>query len=470
MHALAQELWWGVDRIDAEVAHANGETGGDNSDGEGGAEIAILDTGIDSDHPDLQANIQGGKCFADDCCGQASGPFCSTNNNTCHYAWDDDNDHGTHCAGIADAVDNTEGVIGVSTDADLYAGKVLNGCGSGSYSNIAAGIEWAANQGYDVASMSLGGDASSVVKDACQKAHNQGVLLVAAAGNDGPCSDCVGYPAAYQEVIAISATTKDDSLAGYSSTGPEVELAAPGGASDGNDSTSIYSSIPGGYDYFNGTSMACPHVSGTGAQLMDNGSSNTEARSRLQNTAEDIGLSNNEQGYGLVDTAAALGFDSSDDLGGGGGGSCTGVDASKWPAGTGYNGYEYITQMDMDGQVVKSSSDNAYYDFACDDVIQVSQGGSFTVTMDFEDAGYNSHYGNVYVDWDQNEDWSTANGYDIMADVSDDTISYSRTIDVPSDAPTGTTLVRVRLSWSQFYGPTATDEYGEVNDFAIEVQ
>ncbi|MFT4891171.1 MAG: subtilisin [Halobacteriales archaeon] len=298
MQALAQTLPWGIDRVDADVLHDNAETGN-------GADVAILDTGIDSDHYDLSENVAGGKCFADECCGQATGGIfgCDDNTNDCNSAWDDDNDHGTHCAGTADAIDDSEGVVGVSTEANLWAGKVLNGCGSGSYDNIAAGIEWAADQGFDVASMSLGGSSSSVVKDACQYAYDNGVLLVAAAGNDGPCTDCVGYPAAYSTVIAVSATSSDDTLASFSSTGPEVELAAPG--------ESVLSTVPpesssDGLDTFSGTSMACPHVSGAGAQLMANGYSNTEARTRLQDTAEDIGLGDNEQGSGLLDAENAV--------------------------------------------------------------------------------------------------------------------------------------------------------------------
>jgi subtilisin len=295
MEAISQTLPWGVDRVDADVTHANGETGGDDTDGEGGADIAIIDTGIDSDHPDLQANLGTGKAFV-----EARGPYAEP--------WDDDNDHGTHCAGITDAIDNTEGVVGVSTAATLHAVKVLDKNGSGSYSDVAAGIEWTADQGHDVGSLSLGGGKSSVVEDAVEYAYGKGVLIVAAAGNDGPCSDCVSYPAAEPEVIAVSATSEDDSLAGFSSTGPEIELAAPG--------EGIYSTVIGSYDTFSGTSMACPHVSGAGGQLMDNGYTNTEARDQLNSTAEDIGLGSNEQGNGLLDVAAALGFDSSDDLGG----------------------------------------------------------------------------------------------------------------------------------------------------------
>jgi subtilisin len=281
-----ETLSWGIDRVDADVAHTNGETGN-------GADIAIIDTGIDDDHPDLQTNVDAGKAYVK-CRGR-----------NCNYPWSDDNDHGSHCAGIADAVDNTEGVIGVSTEATLHAVKVLDKSGSGSFSDVAAGVEYTADQGWDVGSMSLGASSGSqTVKDACRYAYDNGVLLVAAAGNSGPCSDCVGYPAAYPTVIAVSSTTETDSLSGFSSTGPEVELAAPG--------SNIYSTVIGSYDTFSGTSMACPHVAGTGGQLMANGSSNTTARDRLRSTAESIGLSENESGYGLLDTAAALGLDSSE--------------------------------------------------------------------------------------------------------------------------------------------------------------
>ena len=300
MHAIAQTLPYGIDRVDAEVAHANGKTGG-------GADVAILDTGIDSDHPDLQGNLGAGESFVN--CG--SGGFTgncafSGNSNTCNQSWDDDNDHGTHCAGIANAVDNSEGVVGVSTNATLHAVKVLDCSGSGSYSDIAAGIEYTADKSWDVASMSLGGNKSQVVADAAEYAYNNGVLLVAAAGNSGPCSDCVGYPAAEPEVIAVSATDSNDDLASFSSTGPEVELAAPG--------VDILSTLPGGYGKLSGTSMSCPHVAGAGGQLMANGYTNTEARNQLGSTAEDIGLAENEQGNGLLDVAAAFGFGSSDDL------------------------------------------------------------------------------------------------------------------------------------------------------------
>ncbi|MFB6103428.1 MAG: S8 family peptidase [Haloplanus sp.] len=290
MTAIGEAVPWGVDRVDADVAHDSGATGD-------GADIAILDTGIDSDHPDLTGNLGSGRAFVE--CGTAyDGSNCDGNGNTCHEPWDDDNDHGTHCAGIADAVDNTEDVIGVSTTATLHPVKVLGCSGAGYLSDIAAGIEHTTDQGWDVGSLSLGSSTdSSTIRDACQYAADNGVLLVAAAGNEGPCSDCVQYPAAYDTVVAVSATDSDDNLASFSSTGPEIELAAPGEV--------IPSTIPGGTASFSGTSMACPHVSGAGGLVMANGSSNTEARTALQDTAEDIGLSSSDGGYGLLDAEAA---------------------------------------------------------------------------------------------------------------------------------------------------------------------
>ncbi|EFW91963.1 peptidase S8/S53 subtilisin kexin sedolisin [Haladaptatus paucihalophilus DX253] len=273
VHASGQTLPWGVDRVDADVIHPEGGTGR-------AADIAILDTGIDSDHPDLSGNVSSGESFVGS-------------------SWEDDNGHGTHCAGIAGAADNSWGVVGVTTNARLHAVKVLDSSGSGSWSDLAAGLEHVADQGWDVGSMSLGASSpSSTVQDACRYASDNGVFLVAAAGNEGPCTDCVGYPAAYSEVVAVSSTTSSDSLAYTSSQGADIELAAPG--------SSIYSTYKGGtYETLSGTSMATPHVAGAAGILMVNGFSAADARIRLRNTAEDIGLSSDEQGYGLLDVEAA---------------------------------------------------------------------------------------------------------------------------------------------------------------------
>ncbi|WP_306059735.1 S8 family peptidase [Natronococcus wangiae] len=288
MHAFDQTTPWGVERVGAPAAH-------DADEGGAGADIAIIDTGVDSTHEALQGVLGEGASFTG-CGGLAC--LLGGNGNDCNRSWDDDNDHGTHCAGTAVAPDDGTGVVGVATAATLHAVKVLDCLGTGTNSDIAAGIEYTADQGWDVASMSLGGAQSDVVSDACTYAHDRGVFVVAAAGNDGECTDCVGYPAAEPNVVAVSATTESDEIASFSSTGPEIDIAAPG--------EDIYSTVADGYDTFSGTSMACPHVAGAAGHLMSNGYTNEEARTRLQETAEDIGLEDTEQGHGLLDVAAAV--------------------------------------------------------------------------------------------------------------------------------------------------------------------
>ncbi|MFC4549086.1 S8 family peptidase, partial [Halorussus sp. GCM10023401] len=279
--ALGETTPWGVERIAADVANAN------DFDGEG-SHVAILDTGIDGNHPDLQANVGAGVSLVD--CGGVD----------CPNDWSDDSGHGTHCAGIAGATSNAEGTTGVSTRTTLHAVKVLDSEGYGTWSDIAAGIERVADEGWDVANLSFGGGGYSyVVAEACTYAAGKGVLLVGATGNAGPCTDCVEYPAKYDECLAVGATTKDDELADFSATGPEVELVAPG--------ESVYSTTVDGYTRKKGTSMAAPHVSGVAATLMADGLTAAEARTRLRETATDLGLSSDEQGSGLLDAAAATG-------------------------------------------------------------------------------------------------------------------------------------------------------------------
>ncbi|HLC22165.1 MAG TPA: S8 family peptidase [Candidatus Nanoarchaeia archaeon] len=271
----AQSTPWGIDRIDADVAPGNGL----------GVTVCVVDTGIDQDHPDLQANIVGGKNFV------AKGVTVDPNK------WDDDNGHGTHVAGTVAAVDNTIGVIGVAPQASLLAAKVLDRTGSGYLSGVIAGIDYCVSSGADVISMSLGTSSDvQAMHDAVDAAYAQGVLLVAAAGNDY--GGAVSYPAAYSSVIAVSATDSTDALASFSSVGPEVELAAPG--------VSVLSTWKGGgYNTISGTSMATPHVSGVAALAIEANPTltNVEIRALLQSTADDLGAVGRDTsfGYGLVD-------------------------------------------------------------------------------------------------------------------------------------------------------------------------
>lgn len=308
-HAFGQSMPCGIDRMDADVAHDFEYTGS-------GTHVAVLDSGIDSDHPDLEANLGRGKSFTTEC-----------SDSSCEEPWGDDDGHGTACAGIVGAVDNSRGIVGVAPDTTLHAAKVLGDDGSGRYSDIADALRWTADKGYDVASMSIGGSSSTqTLKDACTYAYSNGVFLVAAAGNYGPCTDCVAYPAAYSEVVAVSAVNCSGDWESYSSQGPAIELAGLAGieTTDDDDDTMDFA----------GTSAACPHVAGAGALIMGDGYTNTDARDQLAQTAEDLGMAAERQGNGLVNADKALlgeesgdedsddggdGSDGGDDGGGGGG-------------------------------------------------------------------------------------------------------------------------------------------------------
>lgn len=281
----AETLPWGVERINADDVWPN-------SRGQG-VKVAVIDTGIDIDHPDLAANIAGGENFV-----VIRGKI-----NPAKY--DDDNGHGTHVAGTIAGIDDEVGVVGVAPKASLYAVKVLNKSGSGYVSDIVLGIEWAIANGMDVINMSLGSsyDVDSL-RQACDAAYAAGIVVVAAAGNSGDTTsdNDVIYPARYNSVIAVAATDSADLRAYWSSDGPEVEMAAPGAA--------IFSTyMGGGYSTLSGTSMATPHVAGTVALILETGDfSPAQVRAALIGTAIDLGASgrDNYYGYGLIDAQAAV--------------------------------------------------------------------------------------------------------------------------------------------------------------------
>jgi subtilisin len=290
----SQRTPWGIKRTGADAMHDRGRRGD-------GAHVAIIDTGIDSDHPDLKANL--GRGYASVACDEG-----------CRRQWDDDHDHGTHVAGIAGAIANTRGVVGVAPKVTLHAVKAISADGRGDTASLAEGIKWASDQGYDVINMSLGTTApSDVMRDAVRYAKERGVVIVAAAGNEEPDEDTVHYPAKFSEVIAVGATNDDDELAEFSLTGDAVEMVAPG--------VRIPSTTIGDYKYFSGTSMATPHVTGAAAALAARGHSRSAIRDKLTASADDLGLDNDEQGNGLLDCDGAArggddrgGDDSGDDL------------------------------------------------------------------------------------------------------------------------------------------------------------
>jgi len=277
VYALAQTLPSGVQKIRAPEVWDIGNKGT-------GIKVAIMDTGIDQTHPDLK--VYGGVSYV-----------------WYTSSYDDDNGHGTHCAGIVAALSNDIGVVGVAPEAYLYAVKVLDRSGSGYLSDLNYGIEWCISKGMQVISMSFGSSSDSIsLHQECNKAYNSGIVLVAAAGNSGPGENTIGYPAKYSSVIAVGATDSNDVVASFSSRGPELSVTAPG--------VSIYSTYEGGiYATMSGTSMACPHVTGTVALILAKAAHTpTEVRDILQTTAIDLGSTgwDSAYGYGRIDSYAAV--------------------------------------------------------------------------------------------------------------------------------------------------------------------
>lgn len=232
----------------------------------------------------------------------------------------DDHAHGSHVAGtIAETTNNGKGAVGIAYDAKIMPLKVLSSAGMGRLSDIAEAIRYAADNGARVINMSLGGRiGASTLEDACKYAYNKGVTIVCAAGNDK--SERVSYPAAYKECIAVSSIRDDDQLAPYTTRGPNIDIAAPGGDTtvdqngdgykDGVLQNTIKIRTPEEEDYllFQGTSMASPHVAGVVALLESLGYTNPKVvKAILQKSARKKGL-DLPKGYGagILDAEKAV--------------------------------------------------------------------------------------------------------------------------------------------------------------------
>ncbi|GAA0228936.1 S8 family serine peptidase [Haladaptatus pallidirubidus] len=301
--------------------------------------IAVVDTGAQYDHPDLAANYKSnpGYDFADD----DSDPYPDAPS---------DEYHGTHVSGCASAViDNGAGVAGQS-NSSLINGRALDEGGSGSTSDIADAIEWAADQGADIINMSLGGGGyNSTMKNAVSYANNQGSLIICAAGNNGTGS--VSYPAAYEECMAISAVDSNENLASFSQYG-DIDLAAPG-----VDVLSTTTEARGSYEKLSGTSMATPVASGVAGLALAQWSSlsNNELQSHLKATAKDIGLSSDKQGAGQVDAYNAVTTQPGDGGGGGddpGDGSTTETVSGSLSSYADYDDYSWNWEYSSPSQIV----------------------------------------------------------------------------------------------------------------------
>lgn len=249
-----------------------------------GIRIAVLDTGVDRDHPDLKTAIRDTHDFTGD-------------------GIEDENGHGTHCAGIIGARLNGVGFVGVAPKSELLIGKVLANNGSGSYSWITDGIYWATENGAHIISLSLGGEFSNhELYKAIQYALYHGVCVICAAGNDGSLfRNSIGYPGRYGGVITVASHDINGLPSGFSSRGGEIDFMGPG--------SNIWSTYKKGrYAELSGTSMATPFIAGLAALIkskhnqahhnetpLDN---NEDLRNHLLRMATHPGYHDNQTGYG----------------------------------------------------------------------------------------------------------------------------------------------------------------------------
>lgn len=285
--SVQQTVPTGVDRIDADLTNA-GMINGYKAE----TDIAIIDTGIDQHHPDLNV-VRGATCFG----AGLPGGF-------------DDNGHGTHVAGTAAALDNDIGVVGVAPGAKLWAVKVLNSLGSGSLSCVISGVDYvtANSDEIEVANMSLGCKCESqALKEAIRKSVEAGVVYAVAAGNsaeDATSFEPANYSMSIDGVLTVSAmadsdgvcgqlgadtnTGKDDTFATFSNFGEPITIAAPG-----VDIMSTF--LFGTYVTLSGTSMATPHTSGAIALLLDNPQNSNMSPKEIRDTIVQRGVSQNKE-------------------------------------------------------------------------------------------------------------------------------------------------------------------------------
>jgi len=270
---------WGPAKIEGDLAW-------DTQTGSSSILVAVIDTGVDYNHPDLAANYV------------ALG-YDWVNNDTDPM---DDHGHGTHCAGIIAAIlNNAIGIAGLA-QVRVMTEKGLNSLGTGYSAILAKAIIHAVDQGARIVSMSWGGVAySKTLHSALRYAHSRGVLLIASAGNSA--SDIKHYPSSYEEVISVTATDQSDNPASFTNFGPWVELAAPG--------VDIYSTFwDDTYSYMSGTSMATPHVAGVAALVWSRFSDMTrdQLRVHLRYSADDLGAPSFDfyYGYGRINARRAV--------------------------------------------------------------------------------------------------------------------------------------------------------------------
>jgi subtilisin family serine protease/chitodextrinase len=440
--------------------------------------VAIEDQGVDVDHPDLAGNMWVNS-------GETPGNGVDDDNNgyvdDYHgYNFGDDQgaitagDHGSHTGGtVAAETNNSTGVAGVAGGTGNSDGVRLMSIevfGSSSQGGFAEGFTYAADMGAHISQNSWGGGGESqsindaidyfIANGGSAGSPMEGGVVVFAAGNSNTNSGSSTWPAQYESAIAVAATNHNDVRSYYSNYGTWVDISAPGGETNSVKQEGVLSCIDGSYDHFQGTSMACPHVSGVAALIVSKYAGNitpSEVRSRLINNTDPIDDLNpdysGQLGSGRLNAYAALTGEAPQPV--------LSYCASKGNDAS----YEWISKVEI-GTYSNSSDGSGYQDFTSE-TIELNAGQSYDITLTpgFSNSSYDEYW-KIWIDY--NNDTSFTSDELVYDAGSLSSSAVTGTINIPSDV-SGMKRMRVSMKYNGEQTPCESFDYGEVEDYNVNI-
>ena len=442
--------------------------------------VAIEDQGVDYDHPDLKGNMWVNE-------GETPNNGVDDDNNGYvddyyGYNFGDDQgsispgDHGSHTGGtVAAETNNSTGVAGIAGGTGNDDGvRIMSAQVFGNSSNggFAEAFTYSADMGAHVSQNSWGGGGESqsindaidyfIANGGSSGSPMEGGVVVIAAGNSDVSSGASTWPAQYEKAIAVAATNHNDVRSYYSNYGSWVDISAPGGETNSATQEGVLSSNNGGYQFMQGTSMACPHVSGVAALIVSKFAGDitpSEVRSKLINNTDPIDDLNpnysGQLGSGRLNAYAALTGDSSEPPSDASFCTSKGNDAS----------YEWISEVTV-GSFTNSSEGAGYTDFT-NKTVELNAGQSYDITLTpgFSDSSYDEYW-KVWIDYNNDTTFSSD---ELVYDAGSlSSSAVSGTINVPSDV-SGVKRMRVSMKYNGEQTACETFDYGEVEDYNVNI-
>jgi len=441
--------------------------------------VAIEDQGVDFDHPDLAGNMWTNP-------GETPDNGVDDDNNGYvddyyGYNFGDDQgtitpgDHGSHTGGTVAAETNNEtgvaGVAGGTGNGDGVRLMSIEVFGTSNQGGFAEGFTYAADMGAHISQNSWGGGGESqsindaidyfIANGGSAGSPMEGGVVVFAAGNSDESSGSSTWPAQYESAIAVAATNHNDVRSYYSNYGSWVDISAPGGETNSSTQEGVLSCIDGSYDHYQGTSMACPHVSGVAALIVSEFAGNItpdEVRSRLINNTDPIDDLNpdyqGQLGSGRLNAYGALTGEAPDPPAAT---YCTskGNDAS----------YEWIAEVQI-GTYTNSSDGAGYTDFT-NETVELTAGESYDISLTpgFSNSSYDEYW-KIWIDYNNDTSFTSDELVYDAGSLSSSTVTG--TINVPSDV-SGVKRMRVSMKYNGEQTPCETFDYGEVEDYNVNI-